>query len=121
MDLVRPLLVVLGMVSWRFVGLPTRRIIEQLPPDTREPRTFKMTDEALTVTSPAGSMQLTWAAITHVQQRPHAYLLLRGRSRFFYDIPRSHLTPDQDDELRNFLVVRGLLPEAAGRITAKRS
>ena len=103
---------VLGAISWRVVGSPTRRVMEQLPPQSAGSRTFKITNEALTCTSSDGSVRVRWSSITRAQLRPYAYVLLRGGSRFFYDIPRSQLTPKQDDELRNFLIARELLPEA---------
>jgi hypothetical protein len=112
------LALVLGAVSWRFVGSPTRRVMEQLPPHTGEPRTFTITNESLTRTSPGGSVQVPWSSVTRAVARPHAYILRQGRSRFFHDIPRSSLTPEQDDELRDFLIARALLPAPAQQVAA---
>lgn len=101
---------VLGAISWHVVGSPTRRAMERLPPQSTGPRTYTITDEGLSYASPDGSVRVTWSSITRAQLRPVAYVLLRGRSSFFYHIPRSYLTPEQDDELRDFLIARALLP-----------
>lgn len=101
----------LGLGWYGFVA-PWRRARWPLPDHFGEPTTFALTDEGMTIESVTAGARLSWTAVTRVIERPYAFLLLGYRSTY-RDVPRSGLTPTQDDELRAFLAGRGLLRPAA--------
>jgi hypothetical protein len=95
-------------ITWRWVWSPYRRALSDWPAYYLEPNTVVITEDGVTISSAVTSGWFGWAAVTRVKERPYAFLLyVSGWS--YRDLPRTGFTPEQDDELRRFLVGRGLL------------
>jgi hypothetical protein len=100
-------LVVIWLGAW-YVAAQSRRTLADWPPYYAEPNTFAVTEDGVTISSSATSAWFGWAAVTRVEERPYAFLLYVHRTKY-QDVPRSGLTRERDEELRRFLVGRGLL------------
>jgi YcxB-like protein len=111
--------VLAGFISLSLAGLGGRAAVdtwrrhrEQWPAYYLEPTTFTFTNDCIVIDSVTVSARMSWAAVTRVVERPHAYLLF-VHPLSYRDVPRSGLTGPQDNELRAFLVNRGLLAAGA--------
>jgi hypothetical protein len=109
-------LALVGIGAWYVIG-SSRRALADLPTSYLEPNTFAVTDEGVTISSSVTSGWFGWDAVTRVEERPYAFLFYFRRSSY-RDVPRSGLTRERDEELRRFLVRRGLLDAEVGAVAA---
>jgi YcxB-like protein len=107
--------VLAGLLSLTLLGLgwsafvtPWRRAWTQWASAYLEPTTFGFTEDGMTIDAKSVSVRLSWAAVVRVVERPYAFLFMID-ARNFRDVPRSGLTPAQEEELRRFLVVERAL------------
>ena len=104
-------------ITLRLLWSPFRRGDGDWPAYYLEPNIIAITEDGVTLSSAVTTGWFAWSAVTRVEERPYAFLLFVNRSTH-RDVPRSGLTSEQDDELRRFLVGRGLLdgvPERRNR------
>lgn len=101
----------LAFVFLAWMGFPTDRYVRALPAHFYRPREFVISDSELTVNSAISSSRMTWEIFKRAEQRPYAFVL------YMYpyhacDVPRAPMTDEQDEQLRQFLIGRGLLRAA---------
>lgn len=101
----------LAFVFLVYMGFPTDRYVRALPDYFYGPREFVISDSELTVNSPTTSSRMTWETFKRAEQRSYAFIL------YLYpyhacDVPRAPMTDEQDEQLRQFLIGRGLLRAA---------
>jgi hypothetical protein len=99
-------------LGWRTVGNRWRDHRTRWPAYYLEPTTFTLTDEAIEISSVTASTRLNWSTMTRVVERPYAFLLF-VHPVSYRDVPRSGLNGPQDDQVRAFLIARGLLRPTA--------
>ena len=92
--------------------ITSRRAALQVPPHLLEPTSYILTDETVTASSASSSTTRSWAVFTRAIEQPSAYLL-SYLDRCYLDIPRAGLTPEQDNQLRAFLVDQRLMRQPA--------
>jgi hypothetical protein len=94
-----------------WLGFPVDRYLRSLPAHVYGPRGFVISDSELTVSSATASSRMTWETFKRAEQRSYAFVLyLYGQQAC--DVPRTPLTDEQDEQLRQFLIGRGLLRAA---------
>lgn len=92
--------VALGVWLWRRIDTT----VNTTGPISRH---WKITEEEIRVSAPDSSRTWRWAAVVAIAESPDAYLM-RQESGIVLDLPRSAMTDAQEDELRRFLIDRGL-------------
>jgi len=100
-----------AFVFLQSMGFPADRYMRSIPAFAYGPREFVISDSEVTINSAPSSTRMTWETITRVKQRPYAFALYMY-NRNVCDVPRAPMTDEQDEQLRQFLVGRGLLRAA---------
>jgi hypothetical protein len=103
-------LVLVGL-AWASVLAPGRRPWADPPSYFLRTYRYVITEDAVTTSSAEVSGWFVWDTVRRVEERPYAFLLF-DVSGGYRDVPRGALSSDQDDELRRFLIGRGLLRTA---------
>ena len=100
-----------AFVFLQSMGFPADRYMRSIPAFAYGPREFVISDSELTVNSAITSSRMTWEIFKRAEQRSYAFIL------YMYpyhacDVPRAPMTDEQDEQLRQFLIGRGLLRAA---------